>query len=158
MTIVARRIVATPARAASEAWGVILELVAPELTSSARKELECITGIATSLIADETLNDFPAVVYVSGPRLRLYCLYGEAAISGDNASESVLAFNPTGGDWQMSLPCPEEDIEWVNDALKKASSRVRARAMGEDVEEDGDSDVRKSSTRFELDKEAFFTS
>lgn len=158
MTVVARRIIATPARSASEAWEVILDLLAPDQSSDARRELGSVAGIASNLIADESFNDAAAVVYGSGPRLRVYCLYGEAAISADDASETALAFNPTDGDWQMSLPCPEEDIGWVSDALKKRSSRITARVVGQEVEEDRDSGVRKSATGFEIDKEAFFTS
>ncbi len=158
MTVVARRIVATPARSASEAWAVIIDLLAPEHASDARRELESVAGIVSNLIADETFSGTPAVVYGSGPRIRLYCLYGEEAISGDNASETAFAFNPTDGDWQMSLPCPEEDIGWVIETLRKKTSRITARNMYETVDENGDSDGSKSSNGFEIDKEAFFTS
>jgi hypothetical protein len=158
MTVVARRIVATPARPASEAWAVMVDLLAPDKNSDARKELESVSGIASNLIADEAFDRTAGVVYGSGPRVRLYCLYGDKAISGDGASESALAFNPTEGDWRMSLPCPADDLNWVRDALKKKSSRITARDLDEDVESDGDSDERKTSSGFEIDREAFFNS
>jgi hypothetical protein len=158
MTVVARRVIATPARSASSAWTVIVNLIAPDKSSDARKELESISGIATNLIADEALESAAAVVYGSGPRVRIYCLYNDKAIAGDMASESSLAFDPTHGDWRMSLPCPTEDLDWVNDALKTRSSRITARDVDEDVEPDGDSDHRKSSSEFEIDREAFFNS
>ncbi len=158
MTVVARRIAATPARSASEAWTVMVNLLAADKNSDARKELESVLGIASNLIADEAFKSAAGVVYGSGPRVRLYCLYGDAAITGDNASESALAFNPTEGDWRMSLPCPADDLDWVRDDLKKKSSRITARDMDEVVEEDGESDERKASSNFEIDREAFFNS
>lgn len=158
MTVIARRIIATPVRPASEAWGAIVNLLAPDKNSDARKELEGVSGIASNLIADEAFERSAGVVYGSGPRLRLYCLYGDAAISGDRASESALAFNPTEGDWQMSLPCPADDLDWVRNDLKKKSSRITAHDMDEDVEEEGNADSRKASSDFEIDREAFFNS
>lgn len=158
MTVVARRIIATPARPSSEAWAVMVDLLAPDKGSEARKELESVAGIASNLIADEAFEFAAGVVHGSGPRVRLYCLYGEKAVSGDWASESALAFNPTAGDWRMSLPCPAEDLGWVRDALKEKSNRITARDMNEDVEEEADSDDRKASAGFEIDREAFFNS
>src|SRR5262245_32139944 len=121
MTVIARRVIATPARPASAAWTVIVNIIAPDESSDARKELESISGIASDLIADEALKS-AAVVYGAGPRVRVYCLYNEDAIAGDGASESSLAFDPTNGDWRMSLPCPAEDLDWVNEALKTKSN------------------------------------
>jgi hypothetical protein len=158
MTVVARRIVATPARSASEAWAIMVNLLAADKNSDARKELESVSGLASNLIADEAFKSAAGIVYGSGPRVRLYCLYDDAAITGDNASESALAFNPTEGDWRMSLPCPADDLNWVRDDLKKKSSRITARDMDEGVEEDGDSDVRSASSNFEIDRKAFFNS
>lgn len=158
MTVVARRIVATPARPASDAWAVIVDLLAPDKQSDARRELESVAGIASNLIADEAFEGAAGVVYGSGPRVRLYCLYGDKAISGDKASESALAFNPTEGDWRMSLPCPAEDLAWVRGTLKERSSRITARDKDEDVEEEGDSEGREASAGFEINTEAFFNS
>ena len=158
MTVVARRIVATPERSAFEAWAVIANLLAPEAISDARKELQSVAGIASNLIADEALADVPAVVFGSGPRVRVYCLYGDEAISGDNASETALAFNPTEGDWQMSLPCPADDLEWVREALKKKSNRITARQIGDDVDGQERSEEHRLVAGFEIDREAFLNS
>src|SRR5260370_36015058 len=108
MPVAARRVRATPARSASEAWTVIMDLLAPSSVPAARGEVEAIAGIASGLIADEAMTA-PIVVFGSGPRVRLYCLYDEEAISGEDANESPLAFDATSGDWQMSLPCPAAD-------------------------------------------------
>ena len=43
-SIVARRIIATPARQASGAWAKMVDLIAPDQKSSARKELESVAG------------------------------------------------------------------------------------------------------------------
>lgn len=158
MTIIARRIVATPARPASEAWEVMMELLAPGKNTDARNELESVSGIVSNLIADEAFEHAPAVVCGSGPRVRLYCLYGDKAISGDGTSESELVFNATEGDWRMSLPCPTDDLEWVRDALKRKSNRITARDLDEEVDSDDDSGERKTLSGFEIDREAFFNS
>lgn len=154
MTVVARRITATPARSAAEAWSVIIKLLAPQPDSAARKELLAIAGVASSLIADEAMKAAPVVVYGSGPRVRIYCLYGEDAITGDTANESALAFDATEGDWAMSLPCPADDLAWVQEALKKQSSRVTARDMATNVEEDK-ADSAAATKALQVDEEEF---
>ncbi len=157
MTTVARRIAATPARPASEAWAVMVGLLAPDRDGEAWLELMSVAGIASTLIADEAFDESPAVVRGSGPRVRLYCLYGEEAVSGDGVNEAALAFNPTEGEWRMSLPCLPDDLGWVRAALAKKSSRITARGVGEDVA-DEESDAPKASRSFAIDREAFFNS
>ncbi len=154
MTIVARKIIATPARSTTKTWEVILDLIAPESNDLAREELLAISGIACSLIADEAMKTAPIVVYGSGPRLRIYGLFDEDAITGDNAREDALSFNTTEGDWHMSLPCQAADLTWVQAALKKLSNRITARDMATDVdiEKDEGSHTAKAA---EIDKEAF---
>jgi hypothetical protein len=46
MTVIARRIIATPVRSASEAWAAIVNILAPQSGSKARQELLAIEGIA----------------------------------------------------------------------------------------------------------------
>ena len=157
MTVIARRIKATPVRSASAAWSVIINVLAPMADSAARLELESINGIASSLISDEALKTSPAVVYGSGPRIRLYCLYDEEAVSGESASESAFSFVPTDGEWKMSLPCPAEDLEWVQEALKKKSSRITARDLTAAVD-DGEGENQQSAEALKIDVEAFLNS
>src|SRR4029077_3049020 len=97
--------------------------IAPQ-ENLARKELLNIEGIASSIISTESPKDAPMVVVGKGPRVRIYCLYDEEAISGDDANEAALAECPTDGDWAMSLPVDADDVAWVRDALAKKSSRV----------------------------------
>lgn len=130
MTVIARRFASVPERSAVDTWNAIVELIAPDPKSSARSELAAVAGVACSLIASEM--SAPIVVYGSGPRLRIYCLYGDVAIEGDSVSEGALTYVPTEGDWRMSLPCPEEELEWVQKSLR-SSARVSARDEDEDV-------------------------
>ena len=138
MTIIARTFASIPTRSASETWEAIAALIAPDTNSAARRELDAVAGTACSCIADETLESDPLVVYGSGPRLRVYALYGDAAIEGDAVNESSLSFVPTDGDWHMSIPCLSEDLGWVQRSLKAVSTHVRARAQGEQLAEDRD--------------------
>src|SRR4030042_4455501 len=115
MTTISRKIIAIPARSASEAWKVIVNLIAPQTDSDAQRELLETTGIASSLITDEAMKDVPIVVYGVGPRIRIYCLYGEDAITAEKVNEARLPSSPTDGDWTMSLPCPAEDLDWVQE-------------------------------------------
>lgn len=126
MSTVARRIRATPERAASDAWQVIVDLIAPN-DGQARRELISVEGIASSLISTESPKDAPMVVSGKGPRVRLYCLYDDDAVSGDDANEAALAECPTDGDWEMSLPADADDVAWVRDALARKSARVKVR-------------------------------
>ena len=158
MTVISRRVKATPARPASEAWQVIVDLLAPT-ASDARTELLRVEGIASSLIASQAMKDAPVVIYGSGPRVRIYCLYDEDAIEGDHGNEQKLATCPTEGDWSMSLPTPPEDLKWVQDSLKKKSSRVTARDVAEPVvTESSDEEGARKSTGAVISPEAFFRS
>lgn len=136
MTVIARRIIAEPVRSASETWDVIVDLLAPGANNKARSELLAITGIACSLIAAESVRNVPLVVYGAGPRIRIYCLYGESAILGEDANESNLTTSAVDGEWSMSLPCSPDDLAWVQAALKKLSSRVTARDLNTPVDDD----------------------
>lgn len=129
-SVVARRICATPVRSASEVWQLITSLVA-DSNESARRELEAIGGVAMSIIAAEAPQNSPIILSGVGPQLRLYCLYDDEAIIGQDASEDSLSWNPTDGDWRLSLPCPLEDLDWVTAELSAVSNRVVARDLSD---------------------------
>ena len=97
----------------------------------------------------------PAVVYGSGPRVRLYCLYDDEACTGENASEAPLTFDATAGEWQMSLPCHADDLDWVQEALKKRSTHVTARDMTTAVEAE-QSVTDNIANNIGVNREAFF--
>jgi hypothetical protein len=154
MSLVARRIRATPERAASDAWQVIVDLLAPS-DGEARKELLGIEGIASSIISTESTKDVPMVVRGKGPRVRFFCLYDEEAISGDDANEAVLAECPTDGDWVMSLPADADDVAWVKDALAKKSKRVTVREKNEAFSDGEQESKQASATDATINMEAF---
>jgi hypothetical protein len=132
-SVVVRRIASTPARTASQAWEKIVELLAPNPKSPARAELLAAAGVACSAISSESTQDDAIVVWGSGPRVRVYCAFGEGSLTGDDVNEDALAKSPTDGDWSMSIPCPSEDVTWSQTKLATFSKRVTARAVGEDV-------------------------
>lgn len=155
MSVVARRIRATPARGASDAWQVIVDLIAPE-DGDARRELLSVEGIASAIISTESPNAAAIVVRGQGPRVRVYCLYGDEAVSGDDANEAGLAVCPTDGEWLMSLPADEDDVAWVRDALAKKSTRVTVREKSESVDDEGGSKPNKgTASEATIDTEAF---
>ena len=133
--VVARRVASTPSRTASETWSRIVSLLAPDAKSSARAELEKVAGVACSSISSEAPKNDAFVVLGSGPRVRVYCVFGDDAITGDGLNEDSLPQSATDGDWSMSIPCPPEDLKWSQDKLAAVSSRVTARAVGQDVPE-----------------------
>jgi hypothetical protein len=152
MTVIARMISSVPRRSADDTWTKIVSLLAPDQDSESHRELISIAGIAGSLIARESMTE-PIVVLGSGPRVRIRCMYNEDAITGDDASEGALPTNPTTGEWKMSLPCSKEDLPWITNALARKSSRITAREMGTDVNDEvGESSSRGAVT---IDTEAF---
>ncbi len=129
MSVLARRVNAVPARLASVAWSRIVDLVAPT-NASARGELLAITGVAASLITRQSLHASPFIVTGDGPRIRVYCVYGDDAVEGAKANEAALPASPAETDtWSASLPCPAADLPWVQSQLAQLSSRVTARDM-----------------------------
>jgi hypothetical protein len=156
VTTIARRIIAEPIRTASETWMIIVDLLAPEADNEAREELLAVIGVASSLIAEEVAKDVPIVVYGSGPRVHIYCLYGENAIEGGDKNESQFTTSPVKGDWAMSLPCLDDELEWVQAALKKRSSRITARELNAPERDNDEKGTNEKSTNINL--EAFLRS
>jgi hypothetical protein len=102
MTVAARRFVSISERTASATWTAISQLLVPGANSAPSAELASIAGIASSLISCEAMTA-AIVLHGTGLRVRVYCLYNGDAIDGDDANETALSFDPTAGDWQMSL-------------------------------------------------------
>jgi hypothetical protein len=152
--VVARRIASTPTRTAAETWERIVEILAPDPDSSARMELAKATGVACASISSEATKDAAIVVWGGGPRVRVYCVFDEDAITGDGVNEGVLATSPTEGDWKMSIPCPPEDLTWSNGKLTSVSTRISARSLEDDVEDDG-SESASSARSLSINIEEF---
>jgi hypothetical protein len=154
MSLTARRIRATPERCASDAWQVIIDLIAPE-EGGARRELLGIEGIAASIISTESPKEAAMVVRGKGPRVRIYCLYDEEAISGDEANEAALAECPTEGEWMMSLPADADDITWLKDALSKKSTHVTVREKSECFDDGEQQSKQTNNSKAAINMEAF---
>jgi hypothetical protein len=120
--------------------------------SAARSELESIAGVACSSIASEALKDDAVVVQGAGPRVRVYCVFGDDAVSREAVNEDALAKAPTAGDWTLSLPCNADDLAWSQAALAKLSSRVTARSVGADVPERSEGKQAAAERTINLDE------
>lgn len=146
-----------PHRDAHQTWSAIVDLLTTGGNStSARTELMEVAGVASSVIADQGPNTAPIVVTCDGPRTRIYCHYDDDALDESTSNEASLGFDALKGDWQVSLPVGEEDLDWVKSALKAKSNRVVARNKEDGIVTDESS--RAASTGFSLDIEGFMKS
>jgi hypothetical protein len=158
MSVVSRKMRSTPVRSSSETWKRIALLLAPDETSAAHEELMSVSGTACSLIASEAMKDAAIVCNGTGPKVRVYCLYGEEAITGDDANESELQQCPSDKDWKLSVPCPANDLEWVSRSLKEKSSRITARDLSEPLGPKGEQAQESKSDSAVVNTEAFLRS
>ena len=160
MTVVSRTFVSVPERSAMDTWESIVALIVPDPHAPARREFAAVAGVACCCISDEALAEDPIVVYGVGPRLRIYAIYGDAAVEGDRTNESSLSWVPTDGDWRMSIPCLADDLEWVQGKLGKSSTHITARSIGAAVdeaeEEEGRAAVMPKESIPSVDLDAFF--
>ena len=121
-TVVARRILASPARLSSAVWQKITDLVTNGDSASVA-EFTKVKGIGSCLINDEVLEKYPLVVKNKGPRLRVYCLYGEDAVSTEEKNEETLSWSPTAESWHAFLPCLSGDLEEMAKLLAGKSKK-----------------------------------
>ena len=157
MTTVASRIVrSSPHRDTASTWDRIVDLLTQGRAGAAKTELLSVAGIASSIIAERAPKDAAIVVTCDGPRTRIYCLYDENAIDGSDAKEDSLGYDPLGGDWKVSLPCTEDDLAWIQRALKAKSTRITARDLTAKLGE-GEED-KAQSQGLTLDVKAFLGS
>ena len=136
VTVARRTFRSTPGRSSLATWTEIVDVLTQGRTGEARAELLSVAGVAASIIADHAPSDAAIVVTCDGPRTRIYCLYDEDAIDGSGANEDPLGFYPLNGDWRVSLPCPADDLTWVQGALERRSDRITARDLKERVASD----------------------
>jgi hypothetical protein len=153
-SVVSRTFASVPQRDSIATWTAIVDLLTKGKTGAARNELLAVSGIAASLIADQTPRDAAIVVICDGPRTRIYCVYDETAIEND-ADESSLGFDPLKGDWAISIPCAADELGWVKEALKAHSSRITVRDMAETISID--EGVSKGQAPLVLDVKGFLS-
>jgi cellulase/cellobiase CelA1 len=132
-SLFARRVASAPVRTAVQTWARIVEIVAPNPENPAREELAKVLGTACASIASEAPKEAPIVIWGGGPRVRVYCVFDEDAITQDGINEDALPKSPTEGDWRMSIPFLADDVAWSAASLAAASSRVSARSVDDDV-------------------------
>ena len=141
MTVASRTLRSTPHRDAASTWAAIVALLTRGQNPAAAAELQSVAGVATSIIADGAPKTSAIVVTSDGPRTRIYCVYDDDALDDSSASEDALGYDPLKGDWAVSLPCNAEDLDWVQKALTRHSTRVSARDVA-----DGMAIAEKSSS------------
>jgi hypothetical protein len=132
----ARRVASTPVRTATQTWDRIVEIIAPDPNSLARKELAKVAGTACASIGSEAPKDAPIVIWGGGPRVRVYCIFDDDAVTQDGVNEDALPKSPTEGDWRMSIPFLADDVAWASASLSAASSRVSGRSVDDEIETD----------------------
>lgn len=158
-TVIARRVASTPVRTASATWAQISAMLAPDASSDARAELDKVKGVAACSISSEVTANDAIVTYDGGPRVRVYCAFNDDAITGDGVNEDPLPRSPTGDGWRMSIPFPKEDVGWAAKELARLSSRITARAPGEEVAEDSSSQrAQATAGHGSVDTSEFFRS
>lgn len=157
-TVASRVIRSSPHRNTSDTWTFIVDLLTQGKDGEARKELLSVSGIASSVIAERGPKDAAIVVTCEGPRTRIYCLYDDASIEGNDAKEDGLGYEPLKGQWAISLPCPEDDLEWVKRALKDKSSRITARDLTQKLGEDSEAGKAAASGGLTLNVDKFLKS
>ena len=121
-----RDIASIPVRSAAETWRAIIDLVTGD-GSVDRQQLDAAASIMESIIADEQPDAVPIVFKGCGPRLLIYCLYNEDAMEAGLEIDR-LSTNPTAGDWRMTTPCEEADVDWMNKTLKARAVRITVHA------------------------------
>jgi hypothetical protein len=137
-TVVARRVASLPERSAPATWEKVIDILAPDRDDPARDELKKVSGVAASVIAAESPASNAIVMHGGGLRVRLYCVYGDDAITREGLNEAAVASSATGDGWKLSLPCGPADLEWTQRKLKSLSERVTARAEGDELPDESE--------------------
>jgi hypothetical protein len=155
MSTVARRFTASPARLSSAAWKAISALICKQ-DNAAGSEFEKVAGVASSLINERFFAGHPLVLKNRGPRLRIYCVYGEDATTSDGVNEDELSWSPTENEWHAFLPCSEEQEEEMAAYIKGKSAKFSIYNIETGVPDDETNDVNESAaTTASVDWEAF---
>jgi hypothetical protein len=143
MTTLASRIIrSSPYRDTTSTWELIVELLTQGKQCAASAELMSVAGVASSIIAERAPKDAAIIATCDGPRTRIYCLYDDDAIEGSDAKEDSFGYEPLKGSWAISLPCPADDLPWVQRALRANSSRVTARNQSSTLGESEDGNAK----------------
>lgn len=143
-----RDVASVPLRCAKETWRAIVDLVTGS-GSVDKAQLEAAASVMESLIAEELPAALPIVFKGAGPRILIYCLYNEEAMEAGLGIDALGA-NPTAGDWRMTAPSEDEDVNWMNETLKSRAPRIRVHSACEEPE-DADADEGRRAAALEID-------
>jgi hypothetical protein len=146
-----RDVASVPVRSAKETWRAIVQLVTGS-GSVDKAQLEAAASVMESVIADELPATVPIVFKGAGPRVLIYCLYNEEAMEA-GLGVDTLGTNPTAGNWKMTAPSEDEDVDWMNQTLEARAPRIRVHAAGEEPS-DADADDSRSAAVVEIDWDA----
>ena len=155
-TVVSRIVRSSPHRDTAATWNVIVDVLTQGKQGAVRDDLMAVAGVASAVIAERAPADAAIVVTCDGPRTRIYCLYDDGAIEGADAKEDPLGYEPLKGDWAVSLPCPADDLAWVQRALKAKSTKVTARDQSSKLNDNVNTVKKAESMSFDV--EAFLKS
>lgn len=156
-TVASRTVASSPQRTSTATWDVIVDLLTQNNNDTAKTILNAVSGIGASIIAERAPKDAPIVVTCDGPRTRLYCSYDESSIDGSETNEQSLGFDPLNGDWAVSLPCPEADLDWIQKALAEHGTRITARKLDDSLEKNSE-DASGTSQPMSINTESFLKS
>jgi hypothetical protein len=156
-SVVSRVVRSSPHRNTSDTWSFIVDLLTQGKDGEARKELLSVSGVASAVIAEQAAKDAAIVATCDGPRTRVYCVYDEDAIEDGDAKEDALGYDALKGQWAISLPCPKDDLDWVQRALRAKSNRISARDMAQKLGEE-DATNASSSVGLSLNVDQFLKS
>jgi len=154
MSVISRRVISNPERTTIETWEKITNIICHS-SDKAKKEFVLVSNVVGSLLSEEFMKDYPMTVKGTGAQLRVYCLYGEDAITGEDANEDELSWDIVAGNWTVYLPCSSEELSFYEKSLSSLSDNFKVYDFSEGIDkEDYNSNVNKQAD-FTIDKEAF---
>jgi len=157
MSTVARRFPASPVRLSSATWEAITKLVCKG-QATATAEFRKVSGIASALLNDELFKAHPFVVKNKGPRLRVYCIYGQDAITGEGKNEDTLSWEPVANDWHAYIPCSSGESKEMAKIVKSKSSKFSVYDVEEGLPDEEEAESKTESAQVQtiaVDWEAF---
>ena len=157
-SVISRVIRSLPQRSTADTWSFIVDLLTKGEQGEKRDELLSVSGVASSIIAEQAAKDAAIVITCDGPRTRIYCLYDDDALAVGDEKEDRFGHDALKGDWAVSLPCPEDDLAWVQRALKAKSSRITARDMTQSLGDESFGTQAATDSAFTVDVDRFLKS
>jgi len=154
MSVISRTVISNPERTSVETWTKITEIICA-LNSEVKVEFDKVSNIAASLLSEELTKDYPIIMKGAGSQLRIYCIYGDDAISGEDASEDLLSWDITAKAWKIYLPCSTEQLQWYDNALTELNDKFKVYDTKNGIDKEEYSNNENNKVEFKIDEEAF---